>query len=435
MRLEEVNARVASGLSPSSRAPIRSGGARAEDPPPMAIAAYTGLLCVWVLFVPPAVRARRGGRSWAVAAAALGLLAALRETWMTFVWGPSAIGPIRLDIPLVAALLCGVYLPASLRLWAGGWRWTAAVAGVLTLAGGGGMAAAWVGATREAERLTRLFHAGNRMLFEAKFRNAAAYDRFFEMSGAGDHPMAGHWQATEAGPVTRLVINPAGQAFLFHGCGDSECQFGPGTALTRDGTGWRVRLVERGVGERTLRIEPAAGGGLSGEVDGRPIAMRRATPPLLGVSPPEQLDYLGAFAAVEPVRQHARVSQLWLWRDGDDLLALGAFQVLVAGRRADFVLPIVLGRGRHEGEDGEGWRFRWSDGRAERELFLRPAGAGFEAIPAAADPQWPAGTLAPRELFHDEVIELAPRTGAEQWQAWFDTLLVGHFFSGEIPAP
>ena len=37
-------------------------------------------------------------------------------------------------------------------------------------------------------------------------------------------------------------------------------------------------------------------------------------------------------------------------------------------------------------------------------------------------------------VFSDERIELAPLTSGGDWRHWFDTVLVGHFVSGQVPA-
>jgi len=49
------------------------------------------------------------------------------------------------------------------------------------------------------------------------------------------------------------------------------------------------------------------------------------------------LEFLGAFAAATCMRQHTKVRQLWLWREGACLYGVGIFATLVAGQRAGFV--------------------------------------------------------------------------------------------------
>ena len=43
-------------------------------------------------------------------------------------------------------------------------------------------------------------------------------------------------------------------------------------------------------------------------------------------------------------------------------------------------------------------------------------------------------TLGPKAIFRDDAIDLAPLTTVAAWRHWFATVLVGSFFSAEIPA-
>jgi hypothetical protein len=244
---------------------------------------------------------------------------------------------------------------------------------------------------------------------------------------------AGHWIAQAP---TRLIVSPAGHAYLFYSWGTTtEFQFGPGAPLratTGEGApGWEALLVMRGVGERRLAIAPPEGDALVVHIDGAPVRFRRAPPPLLDIYEDERLTYLGSYSAAERLREHARVSQLWLWRSDAALLAVGIFRYLVPGQRADFVTPAVMGPGQPE---GDGWRFRWEDRGRPREAFLRLTEAGAEIDLPGWERSWGSHTLAPAAIFRDEVIELAPLSSLEAWEHWFDVQLVVHFSSAEIPA-
>jgi hypothetical protein len=370
------------------------------------------------------------------AAAILGLLALLREIWMTFVWGPSVAGPIRVDIFLVFWLLAAVYLACAWRVWRIGWTRTAAAAGAVTLIACAGMAAAWVATGQTAARLDALRDEANQLLFDARFANRTAYERAFGIGrGATDFP-AGHWVVeSKAGtPYERLIVNPSGHLFLFFRCGPTECLFGPGAPLrTAEGeheSGWKAELVMRGVGERRIAVAPPEGDALAVQIDGRPARYHRTPPPLLDIHENEDLAYLGAFSAAERMRERARVSQLWLWRGKEELLAVGIFRHLVPGQRADFVIPAVLGRGRF---DGDRWRFRWEENERTREALVRILEGGIEIELPGEERNWPPHSLALWAIFHDQVIELAPRTRVEDWEHWFEVQLTAHVSSGEIP--
>ena len=55
---------------------------------------YFSLLVIWVLLLWPALRLRGRVRLWVAIAAAAGLLVALYEIWMIFVWMPSVTAPM-----------------------------------------------------------------------------------------------------------------------------------------------------------------------------------------------------------------------------------------------------------------------------------------------------------------------------------------------------
>jgi hypothetical protein len=172
-------------------------------------------------------------------------------------------------------------------------------------------------------------------------------------------------------------------------------------------------------------------GELDVTVEGEKIRFAAAPPPIAATPPVAKLRYLGAYSGATCLRKHAKVRQLWLWRDGGRLYAVGIIATLIAGRIADFVSPVVLGEGR---PDGATWIF---DGRRH--------GHGWTATVALDSPGAPTLTLdharLPSErlalhrpaIFGDDVIDLAPLTGKPAWDRWFATVLVGHFSSAQIP--
>jgi hypothetical protein len=187
------------------------------------------------------------------------------------------------------------------------------------------------------------------------------------------------------------------------------------------------------VGRRALELDVPEGDTLELRVDEKAHRLRRTPPPLLKLPREERLAYLGTFSATDPVRQHVRVSQLWLWRGEEGLFAVGIFRILLPGRREDFVVPVVLGRGIPE---GDAWRFIWTEqeGTGEAIVRLGAEDVGVELTRLGRRDPWPPQRLAPGAIFHDDAIELASRRSAADWQHWMDTLLDSHFSSGDIPA-
>ena len=366
---------------------------------------------------------------------------------MQGIWGPShASSAIRLDIPLLVAALFAIDGVACSALWRHGTRRPALLAGALVAAAGTAFAAAWIGTGFEVRRVNRVLDEGHRLLFEAKFRNRDAYRSAFGLAadarGAAGALPVGHWEAETEPVFRRLAVSADGRIFLFYGCGATECSFGPGTRLEAGPeTGWTATVVERGVGARTIALGAPEDDRLPVAIDGRASHFRAAPPPLLGeAEAPASMIALGAFSSVERVRETARVSQLWLWRDAvagpnetADLYAVGVFVHAPPGARVDFATPAILGRGVREA-DGR-WRFQWEEADRTREVRLRlDANADRVEIELVSEERlWPVHTLRAGAVFHDERIELAARSSPEAWRHWLDTLLVGHFSAAEIP--
>ena len=156
----------------------------------------------------------------------------------------------------------------------------------------------------------------------------------------------------------------------------------------------------------------------------------KAPPPIAAHRARRTLAFLGRFAALQCRGNHAKIDQLWLWRDDGGLLAVGIFSVLLTGRRADFVSPEVMGRGS---KDGEGWKFQWRRGKSwDASLAIEGDKVILNRTRSGRKPD--RTVLERRTIFTDEAIDLAPLTTAKDWAHWFAVVFTGHFTSGDIPA-
>jgi hypothetical protein len=394
---------------------------------------YYALLVVWLPLIWPLLRLRRGARLVLAGVVAAGLAAVLYEIRMTF----ATAAEIRFDILLIGAALLGLYALAAVVLFAAGWRRAAAGLGLVVLLIGGSAAYEWVLLGRESERLTQVFHARNTLLFEAGFRDRETYERRFgPFAGtAGAHP-TGHWLADGPSRFSRLIVNSERRVWLFYRCGETECAYGPagsGLEPTGAGTGaqWQASLAPQAGAPLEVTIARAEGDRLTLRANDRSSVFAKAPPPIDPAPPARSLVYLGAFARVACQGRYAKIRQVWLWREGVRLYAVGIFAPLVAGRHAGFVQPVLLGEGARA---GEAWTFEWA--RNGRSWSATIALSGPEAIlTLARDGQEPErAVLDAAPLFRDEAIELAPLTAKADWDHWFDIVLTGHFSAGDIPA-
>lgn len=398
---------------------------------------YYMLLLAWPLFLWPAFRLSGWRRAWLFSIAAAGLAALLYELWVTFVVG----GNIRIDIPFVVVVLLVLYGGAVLVLLMSEYRGLGIVVLVVLALLGGGLIHRWIEITQESADLRATFEERNKLLFEAKFRSFDNYADYFRLFDARPTPFpVGHYQASVPGRFTRLIVNPEGDAWIFYGCGQTECHYGPNGQRLKavpDGGGeaWDVQLGQRSAASVNLRIARQSPERVAVTVNQVETIFSKAQPPIAASPAPRNLVYHGAFSGLRCKKAHADVRQIWLWRDGPRLYAVGIFRTLLAGRKADYLDIALLGEAtRLEGAGDERWSFAWQRNtlawtaeitfkNSEPTLHLTRRG---EALPPLA--------LVRRALIQDEAINLAAQSSAKDWRHWFQVVLVGHFASGEIPA-
>jgi hypothetical protein len=297
----------------------------------LAFLLYYALLVLWLPLIWPMLRVRRRARLLLAAVVAAGLLAALHEVRSTL--GTAA--EIRFDILLIGAALLSLYALAAVVLFAAGWRRAAAALGLVILLIGGSAAYKWILLGRESERLREVFHARNRLLFEAGFRDRETYERRFgPFTGApGSHP-SGHWLADGPSRFSRLIINGEGRAWLFFPCAKTQCAYGPaGTALEPIGAGptsqWQASLAPQAGVPLEVTIARGSGDHLTLQANDRSSVFAKRPPPIDPTPARRSLVYLGPFARVTCQGRHAKVRQVWLWREQARLYAVGIFAPLV----------------------------------------------------------------------------------------------------------
>jgi len=394
---------------------------------------YYALLALWVPLLWPALRLRGWKRGALLVIVLGGVLATASEIWQAY----GASNAIRLDILLFSVVLIMLYAAAVAVLLIARWRTAATLLGAVLVLVAGTMAYNWALIAEESREVQAKLDERDQLLFDAKFRDRAAYDAFFGPFGglAGSYP-AGHWKGEAGSPYTRLVVNGIGDAWLFYRCGAAECAYRPSNrALERvvDGAAreWRGLLRPLAGELLSVRIVQENEERLTLEARGQKVAFAKASPPLATEPRHDMLSYLGSFVSSACIRKHAAVRQLWLWGQGERLFAVGVFQTLVAGQRALFVSPFVLGEGRRA---GDAWIFEW---QREGQAWKASVELGVDSVSLVLTrpgQKVESAVLEPGAIFSDETVDLAPRDSAEAWQHWFDTVWVGHFFSGTIPA-
>lgn len=393
---------------------------------------YYVLLVLWLPLLWPAIRVTGLARAWLLFVVGAGISADLYETWTWF----GRTGGVSFHALLVGPVLLCLYVGAVAVLWWQQWRRVAVVLGLLLVLVGGVMTHLWVSAGREGARLTEVFHAGNAMLFEAKFRGEDGYRAYFGLDEAGtDSFPAGHWLAQDGSHFTRLIVNPAGRAWLFFRCGETECHHGPGEQGLQPAAGaawkaWQGALTPRVGNPVPVQIIQENSERLSVEVKGLQLAFVAAPPPIVTAPAQQSIEFLGAFSALVCRERHSVLRQVWLWREEGRLYAIALAASVAAGRRADFLTPHVLGEGTR---NGDAWSFNWQHNGQTWQASVALAGAEADFTLRIGEREPETVRLASGAIIEDEVIELAPLTTKADWHNWFATVLTGHFSSGPVP--
>ncbi len=401
---------------------------------------YCGLLVLWAVLLWPTSRLAGGARLWLLLVIAAGVAALSHEIRIYF-WSSANI---RVDILLISPALVGLYGSATALLYLRHWRKTAALLAAILLVIGGGMIAKWVEVSRESTRLGETIEETNRLLFAAKFRDADTYERYFgPFTGGSDNLPAGHWQIDGQSFYTRLIINAEGGVWLFFQCQeDTECESGVAGPELRESNDnprqWQASLKPLAGLPFDIEITQSDSTILSVDVRDKTVRFVKAPPPIDPAPPAQSLTYLGPFADAECLREHAKVRQVWLWREQQRLYGVGIFSTLVAGRHASHVRPIVMGEGV---KDGDAWRFDWQwDGRSGTALVALKDGNAVLTLDLDLSQNGRDLEDADRlvlkagGIFSDERIDLAPWTAGVDWRHWFDNVFTGHFTSGQVPA-
>ncbi|MGI9356116.1 MAG: hypothetical protein ACR2PF_13260, partial [Rhizobiaceae bacterium] len=400
---------------------------------------YCALLVVWVPLLWPTFCLKSWARGWLLIVIAAGNAALIYEIRM-YLWSSANI---RLDIILISIALGLLYGSAAVLLFSRHWRKAATLLTAVLVVIGGGMSYKWIEVSREGQRVSEAFEEGNRLLFNAKFRNRETYESHFgPFTGASEDYPTGHWQIEGRSRFTRVIINAKGRVWLFYQCyEDIECHSGPGgSGLRKNGNDprqWSASLKPPVGMPFDIEITQTETDALSVKERDQRIHFTKARPPVDPAPAPQSLRFLGSFSDAECVREYAKVRQVWLWQARQRHFGVGIFSTFVAGQQSLFVRPFVIGEGVKE---GDGWHFAWQqDERSGTALIALKDGDAILTLDLDVNQSGrdleDANQLVLKAggIFSDERIELAPLTTGADWQHWFDNVLVGQFISGDVP--
>ena len=384
------------------------------------------------------VRSKGWARICLMVVVTLAVLACLHEIRM-YLGSPAAI---RVDIILISMALAVLYAASPVLLFLKGWTKTAITFVAFLTAIGVGMGYEWSKVRNESTRVTAAFEETNRLLFKAKFRDQNTYLKYFKKLSSDDNRFpTGHWKADQEGQFTRVVINSDGHVWLFYQCqDDAECHYGPqgsGLQETEAELEWTASIRHRVGTPFDIHIKQLPGEMLELKRGDYKQQFIKRPPPIEQNSGQNALQFAGAFSNVKCEGAHARVHQVWLWNGDNSSYAVGVFSTLVAGRTNRFISPVIMGKAELVNDVSN---FTWTNNETSGKTVIEVTPSGT-IMSLDQDLNENGRTLEDVDklllrkstIIKDERIELAPLTNEEDWQHWFDNVMVGYFVVGDIP--
>ncbi len=404
-------------------------------------------------------RWRSGERKFLLAVTAVGFAFCVYEAYMSFVWSPKVVAPIRIDLLLIVPALSVAYGGAALVAIrnvvrdrpGAGLRVPVLVLSALLMAVPTWNLGRLLQIFREGRELTSRFMSREKLLFEARFRDPETFARRFgPVSTVGpNRDLSGHWvPARPLIGITRMIINDEGRIWTFRECGrtgDMECLRGEGQVRIFDFAmnGSEKVELKAEVTLPALQLTRASEGKIKVRVvnpQAKPDApvheevFERKDIPFQSKEAAKAVTALPPLAATipNPPNGSLEIIELRRWKEGGELLAvLFTRSVARDAKTADFLQPLVF-----RGKAGSPTTLtQIGDGvpaAGPAMIELTETGSGARAVIRPLRPAEPV-ELKPGVLVDDEVLELAPRTSLADVEEWLRIQGTGKFFSAKLP--
>lgn len=399
--------------------------------------AYLAALGLWVpLAILAALEPRLRRRL--LVPIALSALGAAYEAYMTFVWSPKVVNPIRVDIFLVMLVLGAADLIAGLALLprsapARG-RVASSLAALLCLAVPAAAMMGYAALHAESAAVGRNLDLGRRYRFEAAFRDDATQRRFFGELQPAKNPWAGYYAGVGNDErFAHLVINDEGAFWIYH----AQLYDYPGRgAPSASGETFE------GVGEKNaeLRMSLRAGEGdvflldvrfaaSAGAATAKPARMKKTAAPRFprAPAPADEVRFAGVFSATYDEKNGSFwLTQVWLWESRGEWWGQYLRDYYTRGQTRDFISTE-----RVAAACADGCRvLQFTSGRGAVKLTR----VSPEEVDAEMD-----GVPAPVRLRRGETLpgfmfDLAPLATQEENRAWLQAVATPGMIRWSVPA-
>lgn len=400
-------------------------------------AAYLAALGLWIpLGILAALEPRLRRRL--LVPIALSALGAAYEAYMTFVWSPKVVNPIRVDIFLVLLVLGIADLIAGLALLRGGarprGRSASSLAAALCLAVPAVAVAGYAALRAESAVVGRNLDLGRRYGFEAAFRDDATQRRFFGELQPAKNPWAGYYAGVgDDERFAHLVINDDGAFWIYH----AQLYVYPG----RGGPNAAGEAFE-GVGEKSadLRMSLRRGEGdvflldarfasVPGATTPKPARMKKTAAPRFprAPAPADEVHFAGVYSAIYDEKNDSFwLTQVWLWESKGEWWGQYLRDYYTRGQTRDFVSTERIAPACADG--CRVLRFRSGRGAVTlTRVSPEEIDAQMEGVPAQV-------RLRRGETLPGFMFDLAPLATKKENQAWLQALTTPGMISWSVPA-
>lgn len=365
------------------------------------------------------------------------------EVFMTFIWSPSVVAPIRLDIlmlmiPLgIINFLFGLWyllrsratdlVPEQKRLMRSIAAWCLAV----PLLASFGL----VGSVNDQSKQTQLFDEGRLFRFEARLRDAPTQRRFFGTLSSEKNSIAGYYISDNKDDrFSRMIINEDLDIWLF-----SFSLYERHGKLKRiDNNTYEWTNQNKFESPFEFKISQYDDGDIrfSGDYGSNPtitsIQFHKTIAPHFpwksGVN--NAVQFLGVFSAkTDEFGKSIGVYHLWLWRSKNKIWGHYDRRFVEPNSVLDFVSTQEIELVCVTSCDQLDLRFRLNHGNVR----LKQLTTDTWSIKDEDNPNNPTYQLRRGQIIPGHVLDLAPLSSIEENKHWLEAVTAGHFIQWQVP--
>ena len=373
----------------------------------------------------------------------LSIVFALYEGFMSFVWAPSVVAPIRLDIFLLMIPASLVYLgygiayyvyASSLRFTEPEKRKIRAIAicclAVPILCGAG-----LFGMSGDSRQLNHSFDQGRRYRFEARLRDEKTQERFFGDVKSKENSLAGFYVGDgKDDRFAKLIVNENLDVWLF----DSALYENHGVLKHLDDGSYEWQNEKNAVTMLKGKIQRldadtlSFSGGFGTNPEIRTTVFTKAATPQFPVDAKSnnEVEFLGVFSTVfDDNGKYFGVLQVWLWRAGNKIWGQHYRVNTARGNMVDFISATDIEPYCMGSCDGYDLRFQIDHSRYQLKRTSPDSWTLKELERSnSASYQLKRGVIVPGFLF-----DLAPLHSAEENKNWLAAVKAGEFIKWQVP--